>query len=45
MLNFASVTLRVPEHVIVHDIDLNVAMETLTFYVYSGYRHNHGAAT
>ena len=44
-LNFASLTLRLPEHVIVHDIDLNVAMETLTFYVYSGYRHNNGAVT
>lgn len=43
VLNFASVTLRVPEHVIVHDIDLNVAMETLTFYVFSSYRHNDGA--
>lgn len=37
MLNFASIPLRVPEHVVVHDIDLNVAMETLTFYVFSGH--------
>ena len=37
VLNFASIPLRVPEKVVVHDIDLNVAMETLTFYVFSGH--------
>lgn len=36
VLNFTSIPLRVPAHVVVHDIDLNIAMETLTFYVFSG---------
>ncbi|MFW5959803.1 MAG: redox-sensing transcriptional repressor Rex [Chitinivibrionales bacterium] len=38
VMNFASGPLRVPENIVVHDIDLNLAMETLTFYVFSGCR-------